>query len=73
MEMLVLRGLGHFLQGTDEEMTPVSALPEIMGLGGVGGKLTTILSQTVYRKKSGRAAGAELHTAKSWCSTSRTD
>lgn len=42
MEMLVLLGLGHFLKLSDEEMTPVSALPEIMGLGGVRGKLTTV-------------------------------
>lgn len=42
MDMPVLLGLGHFLQQSDEEMTPVSALQEIMGLGGVGGKLTTV-------------------------------
>lgn len=40
--MLVLLGFGHFLQWSDEEMTHVSALPEIMGLGEVGGKLTTV-------------------------------
>lgn len=38
MDMLVLLGLGHFLQLSDVEMNPVSALPEIMGLGGVGGE-----------------------------------
>lgn len=66
--MLVLLGLGHFSQWSDEEMTPVSAL--IMGLGGAEGSSplrTTALSQPVHRKKSGRAEGAELHTAKSWC------
>lgn len=42
MDMLVLLELGHFLQQSDEEITLVFALPEIMGLGGVGGKHTTV-------------------------------
>lgn len=37
MEMLVILGLGHFLQQSEEEMTPVSAPPEMVGLGEVGG------------------------------------
>lgn len=57
------------------ERTPVSTLPEIMGLRGGKKKKssplwTTVLSWTLCRTNWGRARRVQLHTAKPWCSAS---
>lgn len=58
IQMPVLLGLSHFLQWSDKEMTPVSALPEIMGLEGVGNNCSLPASVQEKIRKSRRSRAA---------------